>query len=96
MNAPRSCCDANKDRSGLVFTQKSCCDNVQVVQDGVLDKPGADLKQIHLISFDFVADFSGIDLKIDQITPVLEKVEIPPPPIIHHQHSQEKLQVFII
>lgn len=96
MPAPRSCCDVKKDQSGLVFKQKSCCDNVQVIQDNVLQKPSLDIHQSNFVSLNFINDFEELNVNLDQAIQVIEKVEIPPPPNIYREHSQENLQVFII
>lgn len=96
MAAPRSCCDLKKEVSGLSFKPKSCCDNVQVVQDDILNKPSVDIDQTSLVAYDFVNNFEGVNVKLDQISFLTEKVEIPPPPNIYCQHTPENLQVFII
>lgn len=95
-NARSSCCDPKNDPSDLGFMQKSCCDHVQVIQDNVYDKPGIDLNQTPSTSIDFNDDFPKIDVKFIHVVAVLDKMEIPPPPIISQQLSPEKLQVFII
>ena len=96
MDTPRSCCDVKKDQSGLVFKQKSCCENVQLVQDNLLDKPSIDLDNTSINSIDFIHNFEETTVNLKQVNLVIEKVEIPPPPNIQSQHSQENLQVFVI
>lgn len=94
--SPRSCCDVKKKYAGYVFKQKSCCDNILLVQDNVLQKPSIDLQKASSLSLNFINNFTGLELKIIRAIHVVSKVEIPPPPNILQQHSQESLQVFII
>ena len=94
VEAPPSCCDAKKSQKGLIFKQKSCCDNVQVIQDNVLNK--TDVDQSISTPISFINDFEILEVKLNKVNPTVEKVEIPPPPNIVYQHSQENLQVFQI
>lgn len=96
MSAPRSCCDAKKDNSGLVFKQKPCCENAHFIQDNVFQKPSLDIDQSSFPSLNFINDFEGLNLSFDLTIRIVEKVEIPPPPTIYLKHSQEHLQVFVI
>ncbi len=96
MSATRSCCDVKNNHAGLIFKQKSCCDNVQVKQDNVLQKPSLNIDQSSLISHNFINDFEELNINLEQTIQVIVKVEIPPPPNIYHKHSQENLQVFVI
>ncbi|MFK7783541.1 MAG: hypothetical protein AB8B56_00420 [Crocinitomicaceae bacterium] len=95
MSAPMSCCDVKNESKGLVIREKSCCDNITVLQDNVLVKPSIDFDNFN-IDIDLFSDFKKVQFKLLQTNHTAEKVEIPPPPNIHFQHTQEKLQVFII
>ncbi len=93
---PRSCCDPIKPINGLHFKQKSCCDNLVVSQQNLLDKPSVDLENTSSISHDFIADFGPFQAVSTHTIEVQLKEEIPPPPNLFRQHSQENLQVFLI
>lgn len=94
--APLSCCDLLKKRTGLNFDQKSCCDNVQVVQDNVLLKPSLDVEQSVEVLLDITNVLSANAFILHAVHFVGERVEIPPPPNIAYHLTPETLQVFII
>lgn len=95
MDAPLSCCDVKKEIKGLSIQQKSCCDNVTVLQDNVLVKPSVDFDHF-IMTVDLINGFETVEFNLLQAKYTEEKVEIPPPPNIHSEHSQEKLQVYMI
>lgn len=95
-DAVRSCCDVKTERDGLVIKEKSCCDNVQVVQDNLLDKQGIDLLAVNHFAVDVILNSDFLDFMIEHKTAIVSKVEIPPPPILIYRHTQEQLQVFLI
>lgn len=96
MNSTSSCCDAKKDLQELVIKQKSCCDNVQMIQDNLWHKPSLDLDGTAYFTVDFVLNNECLTFKIQPLFEEITKVEIPPPPTVRYWHTQEHLQVFII
>lgn len=90
------CCQKKRTQSGVTISQKSCCENLQFFQDDVVDKASNDhsfqvnQSVIAEAYFCMVTPFY-IDFSIE-----IENDEIPPPPILRRQHSQEVLQVYQI
>lgn len=93
---PLSCCDSSKKMNGLHFKQKSCCDNLLFLNDTDLDKSSGDLQVSSLFVVDFIANFESVISHFSSNQDSSLNEEIPPPPILIAEHTQEKLQVFRI
>lgn len=91
-----SCCDRKKEIIGVAFKQKSCCDSVQLLQDQLLNHPDVDNVKFLSIQTDIINDSFVINIPTTNQYVELPQEEIPDPPEIASQHTQEKLQVFII
>lgn len=96
MAEPKSCCDQKREVKGIAFRKKSCCDNVQLLQDYQLNHPSHDLVDVDFFQVDVWLDFASIVVPTKMAIVGLNQEEIPDPPDVLIQHSQEKLQVFII
>lgn len=90
------CCQKKRTQSGVTFSQKSCCENLQLLQDDVADKASNDLsfhvnQSVIAEAYVFTVEPVYMDFSTE-----IENDEIPPPPILLRQHSQEVLQVYQI
>jgi hypothetical protein len=90
------CCQKKRTQSGVTISQKSCCENLQLFQDDVVDKASND--HSFQVTQTVVADayFCMATLVYLDFGTEIKNVEIPPPPILLRQHSQELLQVYQI
>ncbi len=91
-----TCCHQKKEIRGVAFKQKPCCDSVQLLQDQLLNHPDVDNDKFLSLQKDIIKESFVINIPTRNQYVELPQEEIPDPPEITNQHTQETLQVFII
>lgn len=90
------CCQKKQSQKGITISQKSCCENLQLLQDSVVDKVNDDHSfQVTQSVVAEVYQWSVVPV-YEYLTAEVKNAAIPPPPILIWQTSQEVLQVYQI